>query len=68
MGVLSLYGAFMGLRRTRRARSGGFWRGQSTTKALCWARTWEGEPVGDGKSYPVYDKLMAAWQVLLSSA
>jgi hypothetical protein len=34
----------------------------STTKALCWARTWEGEPVGDGKNYPIYDKLMAAWQ------
>lgn len=34
----------------------------STTKALCWARTWEGEPVGDGQHYPIYDKLMAAWQ------
>ena len=34
----------------------------STTKALCWAKTWEGQPVGDGKNYPIYDKLMAAWQ------
>lgn len=34
----------------------------STTKALCWARTWEGAPVGDGKNYPIYDKLMAAWK------
>ena len=34
----------------------------STTKALCWARTWEGQPVGDGQSYPMYDQLMAAWK------
>lgn len=34
----------------------------STTKALCWARTWEGQPVGDGSHYPMYDKLMAAWK------
>ena len=32
------------------------------TKALCWAKTWEGQKIGDGRPGPVYNKLMAAWQ------
>lgn len=34
----------------------------STTKALCWAKTWEGQLIGDGVTRPIYDRLMAAWK------
>ena len=34
----------------------------STTKALCWAASWEGAPVGDGQPGPIYGRLMAGWQ------
>jgi branched-chain amino acid aminotransferase len=34
----------------------------STTKALCWAKTWEGQVIGEGKPGPVYQRLMRAWK------